>query len=257
MFIDEAPADETVDCFSDVMPPPGLRAVRVLRPGVFDTVLVSAIDSLSIPNAPCVGGSVFHVWQITGMINSDREVQEVGFGPAPDGDGPTIDFNVLPPLRNTVDCINVNEPGHPDSYDRWLSDRRIAVSVETQMGCSPLVSVDDDAPDGLINFACNDSLTVTFTVTDLCGGMASVDFVYMTVDTTAPFFIGIVPDTLQLNCGETVPLPPDVSLFECDTMPMTTYAETSTQVMDGSCQQYEFEVERTWTATDRCGNSTR
>lgn len=256
MFIDEAPADETVDCFSDVMPPPGLRAVRVLRPGVFDTVLVSAIDSLSIPNAPCVGGSVFHVWQITGMINSDREVQEVGFGPAPDGDGPTIDFNVLPPLRNTVDCINVNEPGHPDSYDRWLSDRRIAVSVETQMGCSPLVSVDDDAPDGLINFACNDSLTVTFTVTDLCGGMASVDFVYMTVDTTAPFFIGIVPDTLQLNCGETVPLPPDVSLFECDTMPMTTYAETSTQVMDGSCQQYEFEVERTWTATDRCGNST-
>lgn len=256
MFIDEAPADETVDCFGDVDQPPRLRATRTLRPGVLDTVFVNAIDSLSLPNAPCVGGSVFHIWQIDGLINSDREIQEVTFGPAPGGDGPTIDVNALPPLRDTVDCMNVNEPGHPDSYDRWLGDRRIAVSAGAQMGCSPIVSVDDDAPDALIDFACEDSLTVTFTVSDLCGGMASVEFVYLTIDTIAPFFIGIVPDTLQLACGETVPAPPEIELLECDTMPMTTYGETSTQVIDGSCQQYEFDVERTWTATDRCGNST-
>ncbi|WP_020567403.1 Ig-like domain-containing protein [Neolewinella persica] len=256
MFIDEAPADETVACFGDVRQPPRLRATRLLTPGIFDTVSVTAIDSFSAPNAPCVGGSVFHIWEINGRINSDREVQQVSFGPAPNGDGPTIDVSTLPPLRDSVDCLNINESGHPDSYDRWLGDRRIAVSARAQAGCSPLVSVDDDAPDALINFACNDSLTVTFTVTDLCGGMASVEFAYISVDTTAPFFVGIVPDTIVLNCGEAIPPVPDISLIECDTMPMTTYSETSSQVMDGSCQQYEFNVERTWTATDRCGNST-
>ncbi|MFK8163859.1 MAG: gliding motility-associated C-terminal domain-containing protein [Lewinella sp.] len=255
-FIDEAPADETVDCFGDVEQPPPLRATRLVFPGRIDTVDVIAIDSFSAPNAPCVGGSVFHIWQIDGPINSDREVQEVSFGPAPDGDGPTIDITMLPPLRDTVDCIDVNEAGHPDSYDRWLGDRRVAVSAEAQIGCSPLVSVDDDAPDELIDFACDNSLTVTFTVTDLCGGMAFVEFVYVTVDTTAPFFVGIVPDTIMLDCGESVPPAPEISLIECDTMPMVTYGETTTQLLDGSCQQYEFNVDRTWTATDRCGNST-
>lgn len=255
-FIDDAPADDMVDCYGDLPPAPRLRAAVLLGGGLADTILVSAFDSLATDDAPCVGGLLYRIWEVEGRINTAREVQEIMFGAAPDGSGPTIAAGLLPAARDTVDCVNVNVAGHPDSYNRWLGDRRVAVAAAARIGCAPIVAVNDDAPAELLSFSCNDTLLVTFVVTDLCGRTAAQEFVYMAVDTTAPVFTGVVSDTIVLSCTDEVPPVPEVMVADCDTALMLTFMESTTRVMDGSCSEYDYELERTWTATDRCGLSS-
>ncbi|MEM6769803.1 MAG: hypothetical protein AAF597_04375, partial [Bacteroidota bacterium] len=254
VFLDTAPANAAVDCFTSVPAAPELRAVIRLSVLEIDTVTIVATDSLSASDAPCAGGSLFYIWTARDFDgDSVRQVQEVTFGPAPPERGPSIDNTSLPVLSDTVDCTSVNLPGDPDSYARWLGDRRIAVAVAATPGCAPITAIDDDAPDALEGFDCEDRLDVTFTVTDLCGQMAMVVFSYSTVDTLPPVISGVVSDTIVLSCTDPIPNP-TVAVQDCDTLPDFVFTELSTQVLDGSCNEYEYDITRNWTATDACGN---
>ncbi len=255
-FIDNAPDDTVADCFGDLPIAPNLRAVVVLGPGIFDTIEVASFDELSSPNAPCTGGSVIRVWEREGDFNTIREEQVIVFEPAPGDNAPTFNTALLPSFRDTVDCQLVNAPGDPASYDRWLGDRRVAVAAAVMMDCAPIVSLTDDAPDTLINFACNDTLKVTFIARDLCGDTASLAFHYVTVDTVAPVIIGAVNDSFRLSCADQFPLVPEVSVEDCDTSATLMFTETTTQLLDGSCREYNYDLRRSWVATDRCGLST-
>ncbi len=255
-FIDDAPDDVAVGCFADLPAPVLLRARVTISLGVFDTVEVEAIDELSTPDASCIGGNVLRIWELAGEQNTIREEQLISFGPPPAGDAPTFNTAVLPILRDTVDCRLVNETGDPDSYDRWLGDRRVAVSAAVMMGCAPVVSLQDDAPNGLLDFACNDSLRVTFTATDLCGNMASLAFHYVTVDTAAPVIIGVVNDSFRISCSDQLPAIAETTVTDCDTSATLTFTETTTQVLDGTCREYNYDIRRSWAATDRCGQSS-
>ncbi len=255
-FIDDAPDDTTADCFGDLPIAPNLRAAVVLGPGVFDTIEVSSFDELSSPNAPCTGGSVIRIWEREGDLNTIREEQVINIGPAPGDNAPTFNLGLLPPFRDTVDCRLVNEAGDPASYDRWLGDRRVAAAAAVMEDCAPIVSLTDDAPDTLINFACNDTLKVTFIATDLCGDTASLAFHYVTVDTIAPEIIGAVNDSFRLSCADPFPIVPEIIVEDCDTSANLMFTETTTQLLDGSCREYNYDVRRSWVATDRCGFST-
>jgi gliding motility-associated-like protein len=253
VFIDDAPDDTTVDCFGDLPDSPNLRAVETVGPGVFDTIEVESIDKISDLDAPCIGGSILRIWEREGESNTIREEQVITFGPASEDNAPTFKTSLLPPFRDTVDCRLVNEAGDPASYDRWLGDRRVAVTAAVRMDCAPIVSVLDDAPDTLINFACNDTLKVLFIATDLCGDTASLAFYYVTVDTAAPVIIGAVNDSFRLSCSDQVPIIPEVTIEDCDTSATFMFTETTTQLMDGTCREYNYDVRRSWIATDRCG----
>lgn len=254
LFLDTAPADTSEECFSTIPAAPSLRAVIRRSLVEIDTVRINATDSLSAPDAVCTGGSLFYIWTARDFDgDSVRQIQEITFGPPPPSGGPTILTDNLPVLSDTVDCTSVNNPGDPDSYARWLGDRRLAVSLAATPGCAPIVDIDDDAPDALEGFDCNDQLDVIFTVTDLCGEMAMVVFSYSTVDTLAPVISGVMDDTIRLSCTDPIPNP-IVSVQDCDTLPDFVFTELSTQVLDGSCQEYEYDITRNWTATDACGN---
>lgn len=254
VFLQPAPADTTVACFSDVPLAGRLRAIVRSAPGQLDTISISPRDSLSAASAPCTGGTSFRIW--TAMdFNGDavRQVQRIVFGAPPADNQPVIDRDGLPATVLTVDCRLVNAVGHPDSYARWLGDRRIAVSLAARAGCAPLTAIDDDAPPTLVGFDCDDEIAVTFTATDLCGQMDMVVFTYRTIDTLPPVIIGVVDDTLSLSCADNIPMP-TVTVEDCDTMPRLLFAENSTQEQDGSCEQYAYDIVRTWTAIDACGN---
>jgi len=196
VFLDSAPPDEVAEsCLNKIDAAVGLRALVRTSAAQIDTVVVTATDSLSATNAACTGGTLFRIWTARDFDgDSVRQVQEITFEAPPVDDGPVIDPVGLPALADTVDCSAVNFPSDPDSYVRWLSDRRIAISLAARPGCAPIVSIDDDAPDALDGFDCDDLLEVTFTVTDLCGAMDMVVFSYATVDTLAPVISGVVSD---------------------------------------------------------------
>lgn len=255
VFLDAAPPDTTsMSCLGKLSDDETLRAIVRTSAILIDTVNISPTDSLSAPNAACTGGTVFRIWTARDFNgDSVRQIQEITFSAPPEDDGPVIARTNLPVLNDTVDCFSVNFAGDPDSYTRWLGDRRVAITLATRPGCAPITSIDDDAPDALEGFDCDDVLEVTFTATDLCGQTDMVVFTYVTVDTVAPVISGVVNDTVQLSCTDEVPNP-TVAVSDCDTMPTFTITEESTRILDGSCREYEYDLIRNYTATDACGN---
>ena len=256
-FIDDAPPPATVPCFGDITRGEGLRATIERAGGVLDTVLVQPTDEAVSDQLICTGGTLLRRWLITGAINADLESQLFTFGPPPAGDGPVVDSTALPPLDVTVDCRLVSTPAAPESYVRWLTDRRVAVANAAGPGCSPVTDVDDNAPDVPPTLGCGDSLAVDFTITDLCGGATDLRFVYRTVDTTGPVIVGVTSADIPISCTDTVPAVPVVTLEDCDPQATFTFTEVSTFNPDAvGCAAYNYDVVRTWVASDRCGNST-
>ncbi|MEM6321717.1 MAG: hypothetical protein AAF960_28920 [Bacteroidota bacterium] len=73
-------------------------------------------------------------------------------------------------------------------------------------------------------------------------------------DTTLPILINVPPDD-TIHCDEVLPLPPLISALDNCPVINVDVDVSSTQGEDG-CSLYDYTLTRTWTATDRCGNST-
>jgi len=103
----------------------------------------------------------------------------------------------------------------------------------------------------LIGGTCPDSYTLerTWTATDECGNSTSQTQIITVVDTTAPVLAGVPPDE-TVEC-DAVPPPAMVTATDnCDESPVIDFAEVR---IDGDCPD-NYTLERTWTATDVCGN---
>jgi hypothetical protein len=98
---------------------------------------------------------------------------------------------------------------------------------------------------------CPLSCDVTLTVNDE-DGLSDTDTTSVTiVDTTHPKLLG-VPGNLTVEC-DSIPDPAAVvATDDCDPSPTLDFSEIR---IDGGCSS-EYELYRTWTATDSCGNST-
>jgi len=94
------------------------------------------------------------------------------------------------------------------------------------------------------------SVTRTWTATDLCGNAASCSQTITVVDTTPPT-IFCPGDEDIVQCPQTPVFEPPFVHDACDPSPTVTFTETTTP---GPCPQH-YDVTRTWTATDHCGNS--
>lgn len=95
--------------------------------------------------------------------------------------------------------------------------------------------------------------TNTFTVSDDCGNISSVYTQVITVnDNTDPVIT--CPNNVSIDCDD--PFDPAntgtaTATDNCDSAPNITHSDTT---IGGSCPQ-SFTIQRTWTATDACGNS--
>ncbi|MEM9836190.1 MAG: gliding motility-associated C-terminal domain-containing protein [Bacteroidota bacterium] len=247
-FIDPVPNDTMVGCYED-------RPAVLLLTAQTDAgmVTVNPRDSLAggLPTI-CSGGILFRIWEVSDTEGSARVEQQITFGPATDG--PTIDPGIdLTP--DTVECTRVNQSSDPLSYSSWLAAKQLAVIAAARPGCAPIVNITDNGPPNLLGADCNDSVTVTFTVLDQCNRTVSVDFRYVVEDNTPPDISG---DTLDvtLTCGDAVPAVPNLIISDCNPDPVVVFSEINGQTSNGSCSDYEYEILRSWTATDSCGNTT-
>ena len=89
----------------------------------------------------------------------------------------------------------------------------------------------------------------TYTATDACGNVATCSRFVKIVDTSKPFFDGLVPDK-TVNCYEQVEFGTPAFYDNCG-IPTLTHIDEKTI---GECPN-EYTITRTWTIEDRCGNT--
>ncbi|MFD1604818.1 gliding motility-associated C-terminal domain-containing protein [Flavobacterium artemisiae] len=95
-------------------------------------------------------------------------------------------------------------------------------------------------------------LTRTYTLTD-CGGLKTDLVQTITVkDTTAPVFVGVLPSNITLECTDAIPTAPTLTATDNCSAAVVTYSEMK---LSGSCAG-NYQLQRTWTAVDACGNRT-
>ena len=102
---------------------------------------------------------------------------------------------------------------------------------------------------GAANCIAQNVITRTWTVTDACGNTTSADQVIMLEDMTAPVF-DFTPADVTLDCTESYTLEMATATDACSGVAVT-YADSESFPCEGS-----RVVERTFTATDGCGNSS-
>jgi hypothetical protein len=135
----------------------------------------------------------------------------------------------------TVECDAVPSAAGPTATDNC--DKDVSITFK------------EDRKDG----PCIDSYTLTRTwiAVDNCGNAATGKQVITVQDTTPPVLSG-VPGDVTVECDAVPPPTGPTAIDNCDPAPRVEFNEMRT---DGRCKD-EYTLTRTWTAFDRCGNST-
>jgi gliding motility-associated-like protein len=124
-----------------------------------------------------------------------------------------------------------------------------AITLTASDNCgNAVVTFDEMRTDG----ACPNSyvLTRTWTATDECGNATSHVQTVTVEDTTAPITTTDFETEVSVTCGD-IPDAPNLEFEDaCSSEISVEFGETST--FDGSGDDYE--IVRTWTVTDQCGN---
>ena len=136
------------------------------------------------------------------------------------------------PADITVECDDIPSPANPIASDDCDTDVTISLSeVVTQGNCT----------DSYI-------LTRTWTAMDNCGNTDAKSQIITVEDNTAPILNG-VPANVTVECDNVPPAPTVTVTDNCATGLVVDYSE----ILGSGCQ---YEITRTWTVTDDCGNTT-
>ncbi|MFQ5445708.1 MAG: hypothetical protein ACE5FF_02140, partial [Saprospiraceae bacterium] len=150
------------------------------------------------------------------------------------------------PTNDTVDCGSANFTAWWQSHmDSIMANATDNCTVDTFYHSSPDTIVDN----------CG-MFTDTFFVRDNAGNTASAVATYVIQDTLSPILTGVPADTM-LSCSDAIPPVATVTaLDDCAGSVPAIFAEVSSPVDTGACGNFNYDITRTWTATDGCGNTT-
>jgi len=224
------------------------------------------ITSLDSGNGNSVCGSdddkvVTRTYTITDACGNATSCAQT-FTFASDTEGPVI--NTCVPNVNDIMCgtelpvpfasVNDFQNGGGDVEDQCSSDASISVTSNDvdnmATGCGADVRI----------------VTRTYTFTDLCGNQSTCDQVFtFAADTEMPT-VTCIPDILGLSCGEAVPEPAiSITAFialggsiedDCSDLSDFTISHIDVSNNGDGCGATHLMIERTYTITDACGNSS-
>ncbi len=161
--------------------------------------------------------------------------------------------NSPPVINGTLSSTSM--PCAAADYDDWLDDNLDLLEAISNDNCgtgSGIIAISHNGPATFTNNCGN--VTVIFTVSDLAGNSVSQAANFATTDSVSPSLLGVPDDTL-VNCT-LIPLPPTVTADDnCASSITVSFSQTSTQTNTGACSDFTYEITRTWTASDGCGNS--
>ncbi len=228
------PRDTLVNC--DAVPAAiALTATDNCTPGVIN---VTATDvRQSIPGSQCADNyQIIRTWIAMDACGNKATVKQTIT--VQDTTRPT--FSIPQPANVTVDCDKV--PAWPviTANDNCSGNVKVVVGEQklpTQPAC-----------------ANNYRLIRTWTATDNCGNMNSMQQIITVQDTTRPVFTMRPPADTTVDCGK-VPAPPNnvVATDACSGNVKLSRTQVREEIPGATCQS-NYRLIRTWIATDECGN---
>ncbi len=216
----------TVEC--DAVPSPASpTAIDNCDTDVEITYVETRIDGGLCPD----GYSLQRVWTATDDCgNQDMQTQLISV------EDQTAPILAGVPADVTVECDAIPSPASPTATDNCDTDVEITY-VETRIDGGL-------CPDGY-------SLQRVWTATDNCGNQDMQTQLISVEDQTAPILAG-VPADVTVEC-DAIPGPASPTATDnCDTDVELTFNELR---IDGNCVD-NYELHRSWTATDDCGNTS-
>ena len=251
-FLQSEPADTTVACVDDFPPPLDLP----VEDDDASVTMVTSQDNIDVDTLNrCNGGVVTRTWEFTSMSNEIFILSQT-ITIAPDTVGPVVGPALMNSsiLNDTVSCEIID-------FALWLGSVENTIELffnSNNPDCNPPMGGFSAVYSGPGTFSDNcGTVNATFSVSDSCGNATIIPVTYTVLDTIAPKLVGVPNDTI-LNCNEAIPaVAMGVSASDnCVLMPMVTFREDSTRVLDGSCAEFEYELYRIWEVSDGCGNVT-
>lgn len=128
-------------------------------------------------------------------------------------------------------------------------------TVTATDNCTANVTVSVNQTKVFLSNGCNNSyrLTRTWTATDGCGNTATMKQIVTVQDTTKPVFTVTPPRDTTVDCDAVPAAPSNVMATDnCGTVKIS-YTQ-SRQTIAGACAS-NYQLIRTWTAKDECGNT--
>ncbi|OEK08391.1 hypothetical protein A8C32_02770 [Flavivirga aquatica] len=112
---------------------------------------------------------------------------------------------------------------------------------------NPIITFSDVRTDGMCSGTFR--ITRTWTATDACGNIATANQIISTSDTTAPTFDQVtLPQNITVECNNV----PEVEMLTATDNCGNAIVTVNDVRKDGNCPA-NYEIERTYTATDDCG----
>ncbi|MDO8365848.1 MAG: HYR domain-containing protein [Saprospiraceae bacterium] len=162
-----------------------------------------------------------------------------------------VQDNVTPtitcPANITVDCDVDLDPYENDDLGIAGAVDNCPSNLDTFYTDLPMIILSDTCP----------TITRTWSAVDLAGNLATCSQTITIHDDKKPKFTIPLPQNDTITCfqADMVPVlaatdnctPPDEILIEL----VEVFSDTA-----GVCGKYDYKVTRTWTATDKCGNTT-
>jgi hypothetical protein len=172
-------------------------------------------------------------------------------------------YTIVRTWRAEDDCGNsatceqrINVGDHSAPVITCPGDRTFECDDDIEFGQATAVDTGDPNPvitfvDVVIPGDCGQAFVVerTWTATDGCGNWDSCVQIVRVVDTTAPEIA--CPADRTFGCDQQIEFGEATATDNCDATPVITFADAT--LPGGSPQEYV--IERTWTATDDCGNA--
>ena len=248
------PNDTIVDCITDISSAQNLMATDDDDPS-FPKMVTPTDQAESGFIQTCTGGTLLRIWRVedmSGNVTSDTQRIEV----LPDISPPIV---TLPSVFDTVSCEIASDPMHPLSYDKWKADQEILIASNLGFAIT-----DDCSGINTYSFEPTEEFTdpcgtrkLTFTISDNCSNTVTWEAFYTTIDTIAPVLENIPVDT-TVSCSQLIPEVPTIVVQDnCTPGLEAMLVEESTQILDGSCDEFEYTIRRIWSVMDSCGNMTQ
>ncbi|MFN3753886.1 gliding motility-associated C-terminal domain-containing protein, partial [Flavobacterium sp.] len=222
----QAPAAVTVTCADDIPAMISLTATDNCN----DAITVQGVDTVTSQGDCTNSFTVTRTWTFTDACNNSSSVSQI---------------------ISVIDTVAPVTPQAPAAVTVACADDVPAmISLTATDNCNDAITV--QGVDAITQGDCPNSFTVTrtWTFTDACDNSSSVSQIITVNDNVAPTFVDVAPADTTASC-DNIPSPAVLTAIDNCSAASVTMTQTTIQ---GNCPS-NYQLVRTWTAIDGCGNT--